>query len=734
MDPQTKRTLMATLLCLLILVGWLKVQEMLYPPQPVAPVTSTAPAQDPPSAGTTEAGGDPSPTYQAALPTEPSGAEEPELVPARFRVPDAAAAEKIRLGDSRGDDPATGFINPFELAVSLTPRGGGVEWIKLSRHRNTVEDGRNPQHDPYDLLVAIEDPRTGRRYTSFVTEQIRFRTSQQESYEVVDLADVVWALEASADDQADAATARAVVKKGTTDVLAVEKTYRLAKGDPHLEISLSVRNLGDEPCDVILTQRGPVGMRKEDYRYEYRKLVLASVDDQGLTSLGPVKSRDDVFKADEVGRKLLPGEGQHTLWAGLGNKYFACIVAPLPLEGRTPAGGPKHPEYLARVTGEVFLDDPEAEDDLTFGLIFHPSVPIGPDQQLTMNLQVFCGPKSEALFESLPQDVQDRNYHLIRTADSRWCTFEIITTIMLWLLTKAYDLVGNYGIAIIILVLIVRLILHPVTKRGQINMMKMQKGMAQLKPKLEVIQQQYKNDKQKLQEEQMKLYREEGINPAGQIFGCLPMFLQMPVWIALWTTLNTNVDMRHLPFFWWINDLTAPDALFPFGSEYNIPLIGAMMGPISAFNLLPIIMTVTMYAQQKLTQKLTKPTTPAAPKTDKDGKPLPDQMAQQQKMMSFMMIFFGFIFYNFPSGLNLYILSSNVFGMIEQYFIKKHIREKEQSGEFDKTKKAASSAKGKPSFLARHLEQLQKRAEKARQTQSGRSGGKAVGKRKKQRS
>jgi YidC/Oxa1 family membrane protein insertase len=724
---------MATLLCLLILVGWLKVQEIFYPPPPVTP-TSPSPAEGPPSVLAPDRGGSQSPTVQAAPPTDGPGTDEAELQAAEFHVSDALAAEKIQLGDSRGNDPATGFFNPFELAVGLTPRGGGVEWVKLSRHRNTVKDGDNPEHDPYDLLGPIEDPRTGRRYTSFVTEQIRFKTSKQEAYEVVDLTDAVWTLEASPDDQADAATARTVVRKGNTDILAVEKTYRLAKGDPHLGISLSVRNLGDQPCDIILTQRGPVGMKKEDYRYEYRKIVVAAVDDQGLTSLGPVKSRDDIFKADVAGRKLLPGDGQHTLWTGLGNKYFACIIAPLPLEDWTPASGPKHPQYLARVSGEVFLDDPEAEDDLTFDLIFHPSAPLEPGQHLTMNLQVFCGPKSEALFESLPEGVQERNYHLIRSADSRWCTFEIITTIMLWLLTKAYVLVGNYGIAIIILVLVVRLILHPVTKRGQINMMKMQKGMAQLKPKLEVIQQQYKNDKQKLQEEQMKLYREEGINPAGQIFGCLPMFLQMPVWIALWTTLNTNVDMRHLPFFWWINDLTAPDALFSFGREYDIPLIGAMMGPISAFNLLPIIMTVTMYAQQKLTQKLTKPVTPAAPKTDKDGKPLPDQMAQQQKIMSFMMIFFGFIFYNFPSGLNLYILSSNVFGMIEQYFIKKHIREKEQSGEFDRTKKAASSAKGKPSFIARHFEQLQKKVEQTRQTQSGRSGGKALGKRKKQRS
>jgi YidC/Oxa1 family membrane protein insertase len=191
----------------------------------------------------------------------------------------------------------------------------------------------------------------------------------------------------------------------------------------------------------------------------------------------------------------------------------------------------------------------------------------------------------------------------------------------------------------------------------------------------------------------------------------------MPVWIALWTTLNTNVDMRHQPFFWWITDLSSQDALIPFSGEYNIPLISMMMGPITAFNLLPIIMTVTMYAQQKLTQKLTKPVTPAAPKTDKDGKPLPDQMAQQQKMMSFMMIFFGFIFYNFPSGLNLYILTSNLLGMIEQFHIKKHIREKDERGEFDAKKK---DKPGRKTLFARTIDTLQKKAERVRLEQSGR--------------
>jgi YidC/Oxa1 family membrane protein insertase len=259
-------------------------------------------------------------------------------------------------------------------------------------------------------------------------------------------------------------------------------------------------------------------------------------------------------------------------------------------------------------------------------------------------------------------------------------------------------------------------------------MMKMQKGMAALKPKLEALQQQFKNDKQKLNEETMKLYREEGINPAGQMLGCLPMFLQMPVWVALWTTLNTNIDMRHEPFFGWIRDLSAPDALIPFSSTYHIPLLGSMMGPIHAFNLLPIIMTITMYAQQKIMQKMTQPAVPQTPKYDEQGRVIPDPMVQQQKIMNFMMIFFGFIFYNFPSGLNLYILTSNMLGMAEQIYIKKQLKRRDERGDFD-LKPAGPQTPRKPSFFQR----MQERAEEMRKLQAERPQSMEPKKRKKSR-
>ena len=271
--------------------------------------------------------------------------------------------------------------------------------------------------------------------------------------------------------------------------------------------------------------------------------------------------------------------------------------------------------------------------------------------------------------------------------------------------------VVNYGVAIVILVLIVRTILHPITKKGQVNMMRMQQAMGSLQPKMEELKKRYANDKTKLNSETMKLYQEAGVNPATQmISSCLPMFLQMPIWIALYTSLNYNIDMRHEPFMLWIQDLTAPDGMITFSKCYTVPLVGAMIGPVCSFNLLPILVSLFMFLQQKLMPK---------PKPTQSG-PQSEQAAQMQKIMPYMTIFFGLLFYNMPSGLNLYIWTSSFFGMIEQWRIRKHLDDlKNTPPEKPKDTGGGIPAKPKtprkPSFFAR----LQKAADNAQKVQSG---------------
>ena len=721
MDTQAKRTILATVLCLVILFGWMKLMKVYNPPP--KQVTS-APAASQPAPGAQVATSRPGPASAPAaeaLTTDTVTRPTAEMHGAGFVATNAPSAATVTLGNDRQDNPQTKFANPYDMGVVITPRGAGVESLKLSRHRDKPPaDPKHPNDDPYPLLRPVENPQGGQPYDSFVTESIRLLDEKA----TVPLDDVIWSVRNESVAEGENVVLQTRIKGpqspgGEVDVLEITKTYLLRRKTPCLLIGFEIRNLSDKPQNVLLTERGPVGIKAEDPQREYRRVTAAVINEEtGQISSGTTVTRANLEKAEEGRLEFLPGEGRQRLWAAISNKYFGCIEDPW-----TSQKDAKYPDYIGQVYGRVLLPKQSKADDLTVEWVLKPRKPLEPRGQAgdtcAFEFNTYCGPKGMHAFDSLPPDLQARHYEIVSIPDVPWCTFSFLTSVMLWLLTHTYRLVGNYGVAIIVLVVIVRLVLHPISKRSQVNMMKMQKGMALLKPKIDAIQQQYKNDKTKLNEETMKLYREEGINPTSQFFGCLPMFLQMPIWVALYTTLNIDVDLRHQPFCLWMRDLSSQDALINLSGSYSIPLIGNMMGPITAFNLLPIIMTVTMYAQQKLTQKMSKPAKPPPPKTDKDGNPVPDQMAQQQKMMNYMTIFFGFLFYNFPSGLNLYILSSNLLGMLEQYIIKKEIRRKEAGGEFEVKKKPATDA-DRPSLFGRYLGLLQKKAEEARQTQSDR--------------
>jgi len=242
--------------------------------------------------------------------------------------------------------------------------------------------------------------------------------------------------------------------------------------------------------------------------------------------------------------------------------------------------------------------------------------------------------------------------------------------------------VPNYGIIIILLVLLVRTLLHPLTKKGQVSMMKMSK----LGPKVEEIKKKYGSNPTEMNKRVMEMYKEQGANP---MLGFMPMLIQMPIWISLYSAINASIDLRGAKFLpFWITDLSAPDMLFTF-PVVTVPLLG---WNIDAFNLLPILLAVGMVFQQKLMS----PAQNAA---------MNPQMAQQQKMMLIMMPAMMLIFlYTAPSGLNLYIMASTFGGIIEQKVIKKHIKEQEEKEKYGKVPVTAKTGgkvkkkKPKPMF------------------------------------
>ncbi len=231
-----------------------------------------------------------------------------------------------------------------------------------------------------------------------------------------------------------------------------------------------------------------------------------------------------------------------------------------------------------------------------------------------------------------PQDyktISELNVNLEKTMNLGWAIFRPLGRLITWSLTKMYAIIPNYGLVVIIFAFLVKILLNPLTKQSFISNKKMQA----VQPEIQKLKERYKNDPQKLNRAQMQLFKDRGVNPMG---GCLPLLLQMPILISFFTVFRSTIEFRGAPFFGWITDLSAPDTL--------ITLAGF---PI---NILPVVMGATMFLQQKLMAT-------------------PTGGGQQKLMLYFMNVFFLFLFYSFPSGLNLYYSVFNVLSIVQQKYL-----------------------------------------------------------------
>lgn len=254
---------------------------------------------------------------------------------------------------------------------------------------------------------------------------------------------------------------------------------------------------------------------------------------------------------------------------------------------------------------------------------------IPPGSQQKFEFHLFMGPKSTQVLKQVGNQLEKAiNFGM----------FDFIAKPCLWFMKRLYRVIPNYGLDIIIMTLLIKLILWPLGTKSYKSM----SDMKRLQPLMTEIRQKYKDDKKKMNEEVMALYRVYKINPLG---GCLPMIAQIPVFFAFYRMLYESIELRHAPFFGWINDLSAPDRLFNF--SFSIPL----MEPPYGIPVLTIIMGASMLLQQKMT-------------------PTPGDPAQA-KMMMFMPLVFTVIFINFSSGLVLYWLVNNIFSLAQQYYITK---------------------------------------------------------------
>lgn len=329
----------------------------------------------------------------------------------------------------------------------------------------------------------------------------------------------------------------------------------------------------------------PVG--GQGYEYDYSDPLKAwevvSYQDGSVTR----KTLDDL--KDLEGKKEV-SKGK-TGWLSFGNRYFTSVVVPQ---------SSINPDV-------VFLGNEEFQ-----GAYLRFPVVLKADQKsLDFGFRYYFGPKDVDMLRPVPGLTELIDYGM----------FAFLAHPLLWLLRFFYGLVHNYGVAIILLTVLVRLLFYPLSVKSYRSMKEMQK----IQPQLKALREKYKDDMQKFNQEQIALFKTHKVNPMG---GCLPMLVQLPVFFALYTVLSNSIELFHAPFVWWIQDLSAKDPYY----------------------IVPVLMGLSMVVQQKMT-----PTAGMDP--------------TQAKIMMLMPVVFTFVMLSLPSGLTVYIFLSTLLGIIQQWSI-----------------------------------------------------------------
>lgn len=350
--------------------------------------------------------------------------------------------------------------------------------------------------------------------------------------------------------------------------------------------------------------------------------IEENIADEALYSIVMLStggSTDDFYvDADEENKQTFTGSLD---WSAVRNKYFTAAIL--------PGNGTKIENLL--VEGQGVQDSDENDLGRLYNTI--AEVPLVQNASHIDTFTVYAGPLDYSILSKNGSTMHDMVLNTgLYERTFRWISIYLILPAFKFL----HEFIPNYGLVIIIFSVLVKLLLYPLTKKSYESTAR----MTELRPKMQEIQEKYKNEPQRLQKETMNLYREEGVNPLG---GCLPMLLQMPLLVALFTVFRSTIQLRGEPFVAWITDLSLPDQLpLPF----ELPFLGA------AIAILPFFMGITMLFQSMAT--VTDP---------------------KQKAFVYMMpVMLTFFFYTFPSGLNLYYSVFNLLTWLQTRMIKKNMK------------------------------------------------------------
>lgn len=605
--------------------------------------------------------------------------------------------------------PALGGDQPdsdFKLRVEFTSYGAGIKKITLSDYAQFVDPPAEGEDRPPYSLIDVNHGLADGAAPAFYPYAAQTVTINGQT---VSLSNVRWTADAivpapgsvnTADGSAnEAVTYRLpIVDENDQPVAEIVRTWTVTAGSYDLSLKQRVVNQTDAPLDVTFKQYGQgdvltdlgayLGDRRMfitgHFRDENPSKYSIYVDDSFIVRSKLLKQKRTLWPNDKLPVKKNP----RLAWIAAENRYFALIThAPVPADAAITAEVPELDGIFPNVSYAVLdqrIDLEHADDQRVAVQFATDTITVAPGKAASLDVDVYAGPRKKAVLEAEPYELLHFDKLIRYELGCTWCTFQWLAKGLLGYLKGLHWLVSDWGIAIIILVLTVRLILHPITKRAQTNMMKMSKQMQSVQPEMAKLKEKFKDDPTAMNRETMKLYREKGINPANML-GCAPMLLQTPIWIALYAMLYFAIELRHEPAFYgifqslsggswhFLQDLSVSDNFLRFippdQPAYKITWLPIVQPEFRSLNILPLLMAFVFYFQMKLT-------TPPAQT---------DQQRQQQKIMKFMPFMFPVFLYSAPAGLTLYICCSTLAGIVDSYLVRKHVREQEEAGTlFDK--------------------------------------------------
>jgi YidC/Oxa1 family membrane protein insertase len=562
------------------------------------------------------------------------GEVKPADVNAKPATPDTKPAEEGRPAAAEVKPPVEvtsypyrevvlGSLDPksnYYYQVSLTSKGAGVARIELNDPRYSTDTDRAV---PLAVVGNNHNPELATLQTNipYIDDQLKGKSGKL---------DVInWKVneELTKDDTA-------VFEYPSPDgKVTVRRTYTIQNGkadardtDPTgylLKTKIEFINQSGEELKLSYNSHGPVGLPLEnvDNIQRFRNLQFGMLNVEGgvrhvQVTAGELANQFEEAQTENDPKKVETYTGMFQ-FLGQDVQYFAALLHPV--------GSQLESSYIERVV--PYLNLPGRDRNHTdFGFTFESKpVSVAKGETVGHEYQLFAGPKRSPLLASLRAD---------DIMEYGW--FGSIAKLMLSMMNIFHRyLFLPYGLCIIMLTVIVRGAMFPLSRKQVQGAQKMK----ELQPKIKELQTKYADDKEKLARAQMELFAKAGYNPLA---GCLPMLFQLPIFIALYSALQHSVDLRMASFLW-VDNLAAPDHLFTL--PFTLPFIGT-----NSFNLLPILTIVLFIVQQKMFMP----------------PPTNEEQAMQQKMMSYMMVFMGFMFYKVPAGLCVYFIASSLWGLAER--------------------------------------------------------------------